>query len=725
MRNKIKKWWLMIIATLILFIFLAFSVDGIQKQFIYNDRALQLTTYYEQLDAVITYRFARYFRLLTSWTYHLKHLSTTGIHNFDDYVSAEKKIWDVEEAYLLDEDGAYISASGGSGTLNLTPKTLEKFKSIGSQQVLRYEEENTRYDLFILSISPGEYNGFNYCAMAMALSPNQMKERMDIGNEVDNSENYLTDKDGNMIMCSVSMGKEQENILEFIEENGIDIPDKYVILRENIKNGKKGVDRVNIKGRMFYVTYMECHTNGLMLVCLTPSDMADASVNNMRMLTDIAIMVLFSIVLGLVVLMFRYIKMQDMLAVSKSANDIKSRFLANMSHDFRTPMNAMAGYISLMKENADDPEKVIEYSVKAEKAHRNMLNMINSVLDLSKIEEGGDEVKREKFSLNKMLTEIRDSIQEDADRKRQELIIKNERVKQDIFIGDEEKLKIVLRNILQNSIKFTDEEGEIMLEISPEDDSAGKKMDLRFEITDNGIGMSDDLIKHIFEPFVKERSNSMVKEHGTGLGLAIAKNMVDMMGGTIEVASVVGEGTVFTLRVTLDIPDKTEKEEMEELSAVIGEAQNAEVQNREETQAFKGMRFLAAEDNEINAEILVEILNMKGAESCDIAKDGVQAVEMFENSSPGYYDMILMDIQMPRMDGYEAASAIRKLTGKGREDAGTIPIMAMSANAFKEDIEKTSASGMDAHIPKPIDQKLFERTVKALKMRGHEANEQQ
>jgi CheY-like chemotaxis protein len=217
---------------------------------------------------------------------------------------------------------------------------------------------------------------------------------------------------------------------------------------------------------------------------------------------------------------------------------------------------------------------------------------------------------------------------------------------------------------------------------------------------------------------MREQRAVSSKEQGTGLGLTVVKKIIEMLGGTIDVESSVGVGTTVTVHLGFDIAGRTELEEMRELEETLKEG-NSQKDITEEKNIFEGMRFLAAEDNELNAEILKEILILKKASLVDVAQDGKKAVEAFLKKPKGYYDMILMDIQMPNMDGYEAARTIRSLEAQGREDAKSIPIVAMSANAFRDDIDNTSKAGMDAHIPKPIDIKLFESTVRALKARRH------
>ncbi|WP_026495506.1 hybrid sensor histidine kinase/response regulator [Butyrivibrio sp. WCD3002] len=719
MRVKPKRRWIVATLFVILFILLAFVVDGIQRRFIYNDRMVQLTTYYDQLDSVITHRFARHQKILSSWMYHLKNKNETGIDSFHDYISSEKLIWEVEEVYLFDEAGNYINDEGESGNAKLDEDVIEKLTHRGIIQVVKYtSEKGKRQDLYILAVEPGEYNGFNYCAIGMGYDPEQMKERLTItAGDLADSENYLTDWQGNLIMASVPSHMEHTNILDYVTENAVIIGSSAQALRQNIYDRKNGVLQVKIAGEDYYLTYLPCEAVDSMLICLTPVSKADSTINRMRILNNIFLLLAFAFVIVLVVGILRYTKMQDVLALAKSTNDTKNKFLANMSHDFRTPMHAMAGYLELMKENADNPEKVIEYGQKAELAHKNMLNMINSVLDLSKMEEGGDEIQNKEFSLEAVLENVKNDTMPLINSKSQIFRIDRSNTKEELFIGDVEKLELILKNLVRNSSTYTEDEGEISLEVYEDKSIGNNEIELRFEVSDNGIGMSKEFIEHIFEPFTREHRQNDNRELGAGLGLAVVKNLVDIMGGTIEAESIINEGTVFTLKLTFEIPEKSEIENMKQISKIVEEG---EITYTAEDfgNVFEGMRFLAAEDNELNAEIIMELIKLKGAE-CDVACDGEKALEAFKNSKPGYYDMILMDIQMPNMDGYEAASAIRNLVIEGREDAATIPILAMSANAFREDIEKTSASGMDAHIPKPIDIKLFENTVKALKLRGH------
>ena len=721
MRSAKKSKWTVPIVIALLFIILILLVNTIQSRFIYSDRMVQLTTYYSQLESVITTRFTRHFKLLRSWSYHLEHEKESGIGNFTNYISTEKRIWDIEQIFLFDAEGNYVDTEGLTGTIDEDEEFLERLKTVGDRQVSHIIGSNgKRLDLFVLSVKPGKFDGFSYRAIGLGLDSYQMKSRLSVKrSDMAGSLNYLVDKNGNLIITSVKQSREKENIVQYVTENGTMLYDPLGDgLAKEVEERKTGVVVMEVDGITYYVTFMPCGMADSMLVCLTPSASVDKSIDQVKKVNNILLIIAFAIVLIVIIVLMRYTSMQEMLVVANSANDAKTRFLANMSHDFRTPMNAMAGYLTLMKENADDPEKVKEYGEKAEYAHRNMLNMINCVLDLSKMEQGGDEVDYERFYLSDVLTKVDKEMRALTDNRKQNFTIDRSKVKEDAFVGDALKLEIILKNIIQNSVTYTDDGGTISLEVYPENEGDEERLMLAFKISDNGIGMSKEFIEHVFEPFKKEQRKNATKEQGTGLGLTVTRMMVEMLGGAITAESEINKGSTFMVRVAFDIAKKTELEEIKELEEVLESGNQKE--DQEEVSVFEGMRFLAAEDNELNAEILVEILKMRGAELVDVAEDGKKAVEMFKDKGAGYYDMILMDIQMPNMDGYEAAATIRALKDSGREDAGKIPIIAMSANAFRDDIEKTSESGMDAHIPKPIDIKLFENTVRAFKVRGHE-----
>ena len=374
---------------------------------------------------------------------------------------------------------------------------------------------------------------------------------------------------------------------------------------------------------------------------------------------------------------------------AKAANEAKSEFLSNMSHDMRTPMNAIIGFATLLDRDADQPDKVREYGRKISASGQHLLSFINNVLDMSKIESGNHTLNITEFSLRELVEELDVLIQPQIQEKKQTLSVRICDVEGERFQGDRLGLSQILQNLLSNAVKYTREGGHIELTILGLPRVSKGYARLRFQVQDNGIGMRPEFVEHIFDPFTRENNSTVSGIQGTGLGMTITKNLVDLMGGTICVKSAPGAGSTFRVELELRCPEEpTEASRQREEHISLSGAQTLEE-----------MRMLVAEDNDINAEILEELLSMEGA-SCDRTVNGQDAVERFRHTPPAFYDAVLLDIQMPVMNGYEAARAIRALD---RSDAATIPIVAMTANAFAEDVQKAMEAGMSAHISKPID----------------------
>ncbi len=510
-------------------------------------------------------------------------------------------------------------------------------------------------------------------------------------------------------------------------------------------------------------------------------------------------------------------QLQDALAAAKSANEAKSNFLSNMSHDIRTPMNAIIGFSMLLEKDADQPDKVREYTRKITASSHHLLGLINDVLDMSKIESGKTSLNVDCFSLPELVEELNIILMPQAKAKNQTFEIHVQGSLPEQIIGDKLRLNQILINLLSNAIKYTHDGGQIKFTVSKLPQAAPQYVKLRFVVQDNGIGMSEEFQKHIFAPFSREISSVTNKIQGTGLGMAITKNMVDLMGGIIKVKSQPEQGSTFTVELSFVLPEQGKmelrvcesvtrilvaddeedvclniKEMMDDTGVDISyvtngsDAVDAAVSAHQQKEDFhvilldwkmpgmngvetarrireqvgtdvpilvltsydwseieaeareaginafmqkpffpstfwqtieplfsdqteqesnmtesvlKGKLFLVVEDNELNAEILSEILNLEGAD-CELAVNGREAVEMFEHSEPGHYDMILMDVQMPVMNGYEATRQIR---ASKHPEAVTIPIVAMTANTFAEDVRDAMESGMDGHLAKPID----------------------
>ena len=388
------------------------------------------------------------------------------------------------------------------------------------------------------------------------------------------------------------------------------------------------------------------------------------------------------------------------LEVAEKASKAKTDFLSNMSHDIRTPMNAIIGITTLMKNELHQPEKLAEHLGKLETSGRLLLGIINDILDMSRIESGKTTLNIEKTNLPQQVSQLDSIIRQQASQRRQTFTVENH-VQHENVLADPNRLNQVLMNILSNAVKYTPQGGHIRLDVE-ELSHTEHYAKYRFVVQDDGIGMSAVYQKTLFDPFTREEKSGTNRVQGTGLGMAITKSIVDLMGGTIHVESAPGKGSRF--EVVLELPIDAEADKVQTASALPEED--------EAVSPLSGMSFLCAEDNAINAEILEMLLETKGA-SCTICSNGQEIVDAFASVRPGEYDMILMDVQMPVMDGLEATRRIRN----GENPLGrTIPILAMTANAFLEDMQKSKEAGMDEHLSKPVDIAALEQTVKRFRV---------
>ena len=388
------------------------------------------------------------------------------------------------------------------------------------------------------------------------------------------------------------------------------------------------------------------------------------------------------------------------LEVAEKASQAKTDFLSNMSHDIRTPMNAIIGITTLMKNELHQPEKLADHLDKLETSGRLLLSIINDILDMSRIESGKTTLSVEPMHLSQQLDQLSTMIRAQASEKAQTFTVSTH-LRHENLLADPTRLNQVLMNILSNAVKYTPCGGHIRFEVEelPRNEHYAK---YSFVVQDDGIGMSEAYQKTLFDPFTREERSGTNKVQGTGLGMAITKNIVDLMGGSISVESATGKGTRF--EVVLEFPIDAEADAVPKAQALPEEP--------EDVSPLCGMNFLCAEDNAINAEILELLLESKGAH-CKIYPNGQELVDAFVRVKPGEYDMILMDVQMPVMDGLEAARRIRSSENPlGR----VIPILAMTANAFLEDMQKSKEAGMDEHLSKPVDIDALEQTVKRFRV---------
>ena len=446
-------------------------------------------------------------------------------------------------------------------------------------------------------------------------------------------------------------------------------------------------------------------TDTLEVACTVPNDTwyfeivpENGWVTMTQKLWGLLISVLTAFIVMIIYLQFKMRRYRDALhekelekAVleAKNANEAKTRFLFNMSHDIRTPMNAIIGFSELLEKHIDEKDKAIDYLGKIKSSSNFLLSLINYVLEMARIESGKLALKKEVGCVTELIESLTDVFETGVKKKFITYSCKTD-IQHKYVICDEIKVREIFINIIGNSVKYTPEGGKISVSVKEEPFEKENYIAYRIIVEDNGIGMSKEYLPHIFEEFSREHTSTESKVTGTGLGLPIVKSLIDMMGGTIEVESQLGCGT--KMNVVLPFELASEKQILEE----------KQKEKEKISDSILGKRVLLAEDNELNAEIAMTVLKENGLKA-ERAANGKQCMEMLKKMPEDYYDMILMDIQMPEMDGYEATKRIRNL-----DDArADIPIVAMTANAFEEDRQKALESGMNAHVSKPVDMNML------------------
>ena len=663
------------------------------------------------------------------------------------------EVWQKESEstlIFLQENGKAITTDGTKLRVDMPSKLLLDLRNgynIGKLVSLDYSQK--KKDGYLVAIPCQEYtiNGETYTAIGTLYDHSKLDSMLSVKSYNGNAYLFMLDNDGNITYTNQKEDKFFRNyfLLKHLKGDQAITEEEADSLQKKLDGREQGVELVE-SDKPYYLGYCPIENNNTMLICIVEKSVVD------NVLRDYQKTIVFETILmaGFILLLFaglfysisrrslaeqkaEYEKrnneiqtqaMKEMeesnkklkkakditteaLQTAENANKAKTDFLSNMSHDIRTPMNAIIGMTSLIRHDAGNKAKVIEYADKIDISSQHLLGIINDVLDMSKIEAGKTVFKYTDFSILDFITELNTIFHSQIDEKNQTLTIIKENIRHEWVNGDQVHLMQIFSNLVSNAVKYTQEGGKIQFLVEECETKSSVYAKYRFLVSDNGMGMSADFKDTIFDAFTRAESSMTNKIQGTGLGMAITKNLVEAMGGTIDVESELGQGSCFEVLIDLRIAE----------DRFVSSAEQAE-KDEPAGNVLKGMRFLCAEDNELNAEILMELLKIEGAE-CTICENGKRVLEAFEQSAPGDYDMILMDVQMPVMNGYEATKAIRR---SSHELAKTIPIIAMTANAFSEDIQHSLAAGMNAHVSKPVEMKVLEKTIRSIKSGGGHRN---
>ena len=647
---------------------------------------------------------------------------------------------------FLQENGKAITTDGTKLRVDMPSKLLLDLRNgynIGKLVSLDYNQK--KKDGYLVAIPCQEYtiNGETYTAIGTLYDHSKLDSMLSVKSYNGNAYLFMLDNDGNITYTNQIEDKFFRNyfLLKHLKGDQAITEEEADSLQKKLDGREQGVELLG-SDKPYYLGYCPIENNNTMLICIVEKSVVD------NVLKDYQKTIVFETILmaGFILLLFaglfysisrrslaeqkaEYEKrnneiqtqaMKEMeesnkklkkakditteaLQTAENANKAKTDFLSNMSHDIRTPMNAIIGMTSLIRHDAGNKAKVIEYADKIDISSQHLLGIINDILDMSKIEAGKTVFKYTDFSMPDLIEELNTIFQPQIAERNQTLMVIKENIRHEWVNGDQVHLMQIFSNLLSNAVKYTQEGGKIQFLVEECETKSSVYAKYRFLVSDNGMGMSADFKETIFDPFTRAEGSVTNKIQGTGLGMAITRNLVEAMGGTIDVESELGQGSCFEVLIDLRIAEDRS------VSSTVQEEKNEQNDN-----IFQGMRFLCAEDNELNAEILTELLKIEGAE-CTICENGEEILKTFEKSAPGDYDMILMDVQMPVMNGYEATEAIRR---SSHELAKKIPIIAMTANAFSEDIQHSLAAGMNAHVSKPVEMRVLEKTIRSIKTGG-------
>lgn len=745
MKNKRK-----VIAVFLLLLLLLLCSAGIMRILLHSmDRSIEENGKIS-VQAVVEQIQQTYELQVENYYSRLRMVESYAVHGEENFLDDEKimhLLRKLEEEtgakiYFIKENGAALTIDKKKSRLEIPSSLLLNLQAKQSiAKLVSHHEEGMAEDGFLLAVPSDAYyiDGEKYTAVGALVNRSRMDSVLSLYVYGGNAYLFMLDEEGEVLYTNQKDEILFRNyaLLKHLQKENAITAEETETLQRAFDAKDSGVVRLGGE-RAYYLGYCPIKSNNATLVCIVSKGIVENALMAYQKTILQAAMIMAAVLLLLFACLVyavsrvnfankkaayekrnRELQQENMkklemlnrdlaeaqtvtaeaLQAAETANQAKTNFLSNMSHDIRTPMNAIIGMTALIEHDAGNEEKVREYIGKIALSSQNLLGIINNVLDMNKIEAGKTILKYADFSLLKWIQEMDDLFRPQAEARQQIFEIRIENIRHEWLNSDAVRLTQVFSNLLSNAIKYTRDGGKIQFLIEERRGRSASYAKYRFLVKDNGIGMATDFQNKIFDAFTREESSLTNKIQGTGLGMAIARNVIELMGGTIKVDSVKDKGSCF--EVMLDLKIAAERQPLA----------HTEAEKAEEENPLQGMCFLCAEDNELNAEILTELLRMEGARCC-IYDNGDRVVKAFETSKPGDYDMILMDVQMPVMNGYEATRAIRN---SNHPLAKCMPIIAMTANAFSEDIQTSLAAGMDAHVSKPVDMEVLKKTIRNLR----------
>lgn len=623
------------------------------------------------------------------------------------------------------DSGILYSSQPGEVGKELSAEELSFFQSFGRQGI-REPHLDERSGIRVLDL----YERFSFQNGAQGLIQktqplSEIAERFSLSFYGNTGFSYVVNQSGDILIRSQHRNSNRtfQNVFDIIDLQGND-PQVVQSFRQALAQGQRGVARFWYQEADYVFCYVPLDSEtGWYVVSIIPNQVIMKQANTIIQNSTVFLtLIVFSVlVLAAFFILYQLASRRILLAqeeareAAESANMAKSRFLSNMSHDIRTPMNAIIGMTQLASSHADEPERVREYLNHIGQSGKLLVNLINDILDLSKIESGKMTLNNSTVSLKCLMDNLATIVQPVINTKNQDFDIRLHQLRHETLCCDELRLNQVLINLLSNAMKFTPEGGSISVDVTETPSPRPGYAHLTFRVADTGIGMKPEFLEHIFDSFIREQDSRISQTEGSGLGMAITKKIVDLMEGAISVESTPGKGSVFTVDVDLLLPAKDSAVASAKTSANLSaEAASVKTAAAEaasaETDSLSGVHILLAEDNQLNRLIIQELLTNMEAQTTAVT-NGQECVDLFTQSQPGTFDLILMDIHMPLMDGYEATRQIRALD---HPDAATIPIFAMTADAFTEDIELAKQAGMNGHFAKPLDMRVVGREIKKI-----------